>query len=290
MDSFGLRQEQSELSKIVNELKHKLEIGEKRVKELYDEEMRYLNEIPEYKKQAEESRGIYKELSNKVDIINKQLISSKNELINSNKLKDESMRDLEDLKITHSKIIEETKQMNEKITIRHEELKKRESLVQDREDSCVIREIFNKNIEDALNQRDSEIKEKESNINKRNESLEDKLETHRNNVELHNKNVKGLIEEKEIHSNNEILLSDKIGKSNRLIGDNVRLKHDLLLQTEKLAEEIKITQARQVSLDKALEDLKNQENVLKIKDLRIQKMAHDAGLQKELKSLEETYK
>lgn len=290
MDSFGLRQEQSELLKSVSDLKHKLEIGEARIKELHSEEMRYLEEIPVYKKQAQESKIQASEASGKVAPLQKILEDAQKELIKVQGLTARENQSLLEIKETEKNIIEENKIINEQIKQRHSELKQREFSIADREKCCDLREVGYKDIQFGLDNREVEISKKEQDLNKSHEKLEDKLETHKNNVELHNAKVDSLIEAKESHLQDEQILANKQARVEKLIKDNTELKAALLLQSDKLSKEITITQGKQVSLDRSLADLVNQENTLKIKELKIQKLAHDKGLEKELKELQESLK
>ncbi len=62
MDSYALIQEQGNLFKSVSELRNLKENLDSRIKELHDEEMLYLKEIPEYKKRSEEDKNNYLKL------------------------------------------------------------------------------------------------------------------------------------------------------------------------------------------------------------------------------------
>ena len=81
MDSFGLRQEISELSKKYEDLKHRLIVGEARMKELHEEEMRYLTEIPNFRKQSEDAKAQAGEAAGKVSPLKKILDDAQKELI-----------------------------------------------------------------------------------------------------------------------------------------------------------------------------------------------------------------
>lgn len=290
MDSFSLRQEQSELLKSVADLKHKLDVGEARMKEMHVEEMRYLEEIPVYKKQAQEAKLQAQEAQEKVIPLRKDLDSANAELIKARGLTIREEIALKELKETQSKIIDETKTINEQVKQRHEKLKERESMVENREKLCDSRDIEHKNKESKLDNREFELlKNEETHKNNEKKLIED-ISVHDLNVTLHRNKVNTFIESKELHLIDEQNLSIKSQRVERLIKENTELKSQLLLQADKMSQATKLAENKQVSLDKALADLINQENSLKIKELKIKKMAHDAGLQKELKDLEASLK
>lgn len=285
MDSFGLRQEQSELLKSVAELNHKLEIGEARIKELHSEEMRYLEEIPVYKNQAEDIRIRSKELMNKYEILNKNLIIEEQKLCNIQTSVAKEEQALIELKETEQKIINENKDINETIKNRHIDLNIRETEIDKRESDLIIKEDSCKRIELDLVKRESDVVNKEKNISSGHDNLNSALEIHTNNLSIYSQNVRSLAEQRGFLEEDKIILKDKLAKADKVIKDQIELKAALLLQAEKLSKEISLTQAKQSSLDKNIADLINQENSLKIKELKISKMARDAGLIKELAEL-----
>ena len=65
---------------------------------------------------------------------------------------------------------------------------------------------------------------------------------------------------------------------------------DRLKKIESLDAEIKIANSKQESLDKAINDLKNEEKRIKILELKVIKLAKDANIDKELKDLMESVK
>lgn len=290
MDSFGLRQEQSELLKSVESLKHKLEIGEARVKKLHDEEMQYLKEIPEYKKQSSDSRNIHVELLGKTISLMATLSIEQKKLDKIIELTTQESNNLNNIIETQKKIIQETKEMNEKIKQDHMQLKQRELAVSDREKSCDLREICNKNRDSELDNREIQLNNRNSQQNDMSILLQANIDNHNRNVNEHIKKVDIFIQTKELHLQDEQILKDKLQKADRLIKNNSDLKSQLLLQSDKLSKEITITQSKQVSLDRSIADLKNQENAIKIKELKVNKLIHDNGLEKELKSLQESLK
>ncbi len=285
MDSFGLRQEQSELLKSVSELKHKLEIGEKRVKELHDEEMRYLQEIPVYKKQAENESAKLKEVSNLVVSVSIELEKLNNQVKENNSSLDKSKSDMNELSINSQIILDSIQKEKDDSRRRSLEVKNSEIAVQEREVNCVSRETFHKKIESDLDKRESDLSKLENEFKDKAGKLTDDILVHQGKVEEHGKNLESLAERKKFHSEDEELLKNKLAKADKLIKDQIELKSGLILQSEKLDKEISITKAKQDSLDRHIADLVNQENALKIKELKIRKMAHDAGLVKELAEL-----
>lgn len=285
MDSFALRQEQSELFKSVSGLKHTLEVGEARIKELHDEEMRYLKEIPVYRQQSSEGRLEAKDLSSKIDIMKKEALVLKQSLYEIQNSVSKENEALDSLKETQIKIIEETKEINNQISNRHNDLMNRESSVQVRESNVSLKEKFCDNKESELSNREAELSKKENEHNNNVVILNSDIEKHELNVNAHDENVKSFAERKRFQYEDEQLLRDKLAKADKLVKDQVGLKAALLLQSEKLSKEISLTQAKQVSLEKNIADLINQENALKIKELKLNKMVHDAGLAKELAEL-----
>lgn len=285
MDSFGLRQEQEDLTKLVSALKHKLEIGESRVKELHDEEMRYLIEIPVYKKQSEEARLRLESIDNQIVPLNQELSELYKELSKTKELISIENKSLIELRETEKKIIEETKLINEQIKNRHEELKNRQSVIENTEK--LHSEINNNHqkIDTDLSNRETNLLKKEEELNLGIQELSSRIDIHNSNLSIHAENVRSIIEQRKFITEDEQAVRDKLNKANKLVKDHIDLKAALLIQSEKLAKEIEITQNKQKSLDRNIADLKNQENALKIKELQIKKMAHDAGLEKQLADL-----
>ena len=290
MDSFGLRQEQENLVKSVNELKHKLEVVDARIKELHEEEMRYLSEIPQYKQQARDAQAQAKEAQAKVAPIKQELDELNKELIVIRGLNSIESKSLTELKETQKKIIEETKAINEQIKGRHEQLKQRELAVSDKEKACELREVGYSNRDFDLTKGEVELAQKIVVHKKNEEELKDKIETHKNNVALHNTKVDSLIEQKQFHEQDKADLQNKLAQVDKLKKEQIGMKSQLLLQAEKASKAITESERKQKMLDKAIDDLKNQENNLKLKELRVQKLIKDAGISKELKELEESLK
>lgn len=290
MDSFGLKEEQNELVKSVSELKHIKEVMDKRVKELHSEELYYLGEIPKIKEEYQQNRL-------KIDQLNCQL-SELSVIVNKHKSDIEKYKDVIanenksflELKSTQDKIIKDTFDINEKIKQRHSDLKEKELSISNRERLCDSREIQNNKKQSDLDNREVELIGKDKKISSSYAELNVSIENHNMDKSHHDNNVLSLHELRKFHEEDKQKLNNKLAQADRLIKENTDLKASLLLQADKLSKEVRIAEEKQKSLDRALADLSNQENVLKIKDLKIRKMAHDAGLQKELKELEESTK
>lgn len=286
MDSYALRQEISDLSKQWADLKHKLEVGETRMKELHEEEMQYLKEIPVYEKQSKDAKVQAIEVQSKISPLKQELNDLNKDLIVAKGLTAIENKSLSELKETQNKIIEETKNINEQIKVRHEQLKQRELAVGDREKSCELREVGYSNRDFDLTKGEVELAQNKESLDKSHEILRNNQDIHNENVKAHKVKVDALIEQKQFHEEDKIILQDKMAKADRLIKEQITMKTQLLLQAEKADKAIKAAENKQNILDRALDDLKNQDNILKVKELRIQKMIKDAGLQDELKKLQ----
>lgn len=285
MDSYRLKEEQNELLKSVAELKNKIDTGRIRIKELHEEEIKYLSEIPEYKTQAEDKKLKYESILKQIEDSNKELTICKQKLKNIQHLVSIQEELLFDLKNTENKIIEETRIMNEQIKKRHEKLKEVESFLDNRERLVNAKEQYSIKYELELNHREVDLSKREEIHIKDKNTLDRDLEVHENNLIEHGRNLQSFTERKRFQTEDEQNLRDKLSKADRYIKEQIDLKASLLLQSEKLKKEIELTQAKQASLDKNIADLINQENALKIKELKIKKMVHDAGLVKELAEL-----
>lgn len=290
MDSYALRQEQSELLKSVAELKKTLETGESRNKELHNEYMEYLKDIPVYKKQAEEGRAAVKETSQRIAELRVSLSALDDQIKQSNKDLAEAQSGMQEIRANSQIILDKIQEEKEQSRKRVLDAKSREVVASGREKELDERKV-------ALDMRDKETDQRESLIlaleeesKIKNGELSKKIDAHNLGVTIHANKVDDLIQSKELHAQEEQILANKSMKVEKIIKDNIELKASLLLQSEKLSKEITITQGKQVSLDRALADLVNQENALRIKELKIKKMAHDAGLEKELKALEASLK
>lgn len=272
-----------ELRNEIDSLKHIKETMDKRVKELHEEEMRYLEEIPLYKKQAKEAKETHAVLAGKTVSLMAELEGVRKELVKTQGLVIVEQRALESLKETQKKIIEETKAMNEQIKQRHEQLKQRELAVGDMEKSSELREVGCKNREFDLDKREVEIKNKESALDHAHQDLNDSLKSHEKNIKIHANNVRSLAEQRKFHEEDKNVLQDKIYKADKLVKDHINLKASLLLQSEKLATSIKEVDEKRGFLDKQEQSLREREDFLRFKKSKFSQLVEDAGLPKEIK-------
>lgn len=289
-DPLILREESAQLKKDIAQSNHVKDALNKHVEELHQEELRYISEIPAYKKQAKESEYMAGESAGRLTASQKLLEDAQKELIKVQGLTIKENKALSELKDTYKRIIKETSEINLQIDARHSELKDREKINKYQIDKINSLELINNNKQNELDKREINIKKNEDYIKSRFDDLKLKQDYHSKKVDEHEEKVDALIQSKELHLQDEQTLRDKLQKSEKIIQDNLKLKSDLLLQSEKLSKEIIITQNKQVSLDRSLADLVNQENTLKIKELKVNKLIRDKGLQDELRALQESLK
>lgn len=289
-DPLILREESAQLKKDIAQSNHVKDALNKHVEELHQEELRYISEIPAYKKQAKEAEYMAGEASGRLTASQKLLEDAQKELIKVQGLTIKENKALSELKDTYKRIIKETSEINLQIDARHSELKDRERINKYQIDKINSLELINNNKQNELDKREINIKKNEDYIKSRFDDLKLKQDYHSKKVDEHEEKVDALIQSKELHLQDEQTLRDKLQKSEKIIQDNLKLKSDLLLQSEKLSKEIIITQNKQVSLDRSLADLVNQENTLKIKELKVNKLIRDKGLQDELRALQESLK
>lgn len=283
-------EELDKLKKDILSARHIKEVLDGHIKDLSSEELRYIEEIPVYKQQANNEFLAAQEASKQAEVLRQEVSKWGNELSKIKELVLDQEMILSASKIAQENIEKECAFKKSNILQIENNVKSRELAVQDRERKCSEKELSLILRDENIFRDESEVNKKLKEIELKNKALEEKLETHKNNVDLHNKKVDALIESKELHMQDEVILDDKLAKVSILIKQNVELKQSLLLQADKLSKEISITQNKQLFLDKSLSDLKNQENALKIKELKLTKMAHDKGLEQELKDLQEQLK
>lgn len=284
MDSF------KELEKTINDLKNIKESLDSRIKNLHAQEIAYLEEIPRLKiavdneklrtgKVFENSLNASKELEIIKDRI-KELKSVLNKLNNETAL----------LQLEYTDVSRKIVETNIQIENKRRDIKNREIYVQEKERKCDAIEIVLNKKESDLDQREFEINKKDRLILEKSSVLDKNISTHEVVLELHRNDLETLRSRKLNQSQVEDSLNIKNEKLEKLIKDNSDIKAALLLQADKLSKEIKACEQKQGSLDRNILDLTNQENLLKIKELKIIKMAREAGIEKELKSLEESIK
>ncbi len=289
-DSLRLREELAQLKKDIltsKKIKEDLDIH---IKGLHSEELRYLGEIPQYKKQSEDAKNRKVELENKIIPIRKEFDLVLQELTK-----------VKDLVVKEEKALIQTREYGHNVekecaikkvdlAKREEFLKVREEAVHGHEKDCVSREMFYKKVEFDLDNKEINIKSKECALDKAHQELLSAKNSHSKNLENHTERVNSLSEQRKFLEEDKQLVKDKLGKVDKLVKDHCELKAQLLLQADKASKSIKSAEDKQIMLDKALNELQHQENTLRIKELKIRKMAHEAGLQKELKELEESLK
>lgn len=289
-DALVLREELAQLKKdIISSRKVKDDL-DSYVKTLYEEELRYISEISAYKKQSEENKFKAEEASKQCAIVNDKLSKFSMELQQVKELINKENLSLNELKETQQKIIKETSEINLHIQSRHAELKDKEKIYEYQINKINSLDLINKTKEAELIKREVEINNKEVALEHGHKNLESAIEIHSNNVSIHSQNVRSLSEMRKFHEEDENSLRDKLNNADRLVKEQIDIKVSLSLQEENLKKEIDTYKRKQDSLDKHIADLKNQENLLKIKELKILKIAREAGVEKELKELEESLK
>lgn len=290
MDSYKLREEHSKLVKDVDQLKHVKEVMDKRVKELHVQEMKYLDEIPELRKTWEKQKYLidiyeskYKDAYKALEDINVKYQNLKKLAV----IENEKLGNLIESNSKESFLLNKQK---EDIKDQSNELRIREEALRVRERECDARELVCIDREEAVFKSEVKLKKLQEFVNISNKELEANVEIHKIKVSKHDKKEADFIENKKYHSFQEEELKQKLQQIDKIIKENSALKSQLLLQADKLSKELQIAKDKQVSLDRNIADLDNQSNVLKIKELRIKKLAHDNGLIKELRELEASVK
>ncbi len=286
MDSYALREEFNTLQKEVTQLRHVKEVMDARLKEMHIEEIKYLEEIPIYKKRSDDAKNNYLKLEAQSVPLKKELEGIINELKKVRSLVIEEEKALDDIRNKIHDINNECSIKKLELSKIEKDLKLRQELVTVREADCNSRDAFHRKLEFDLDKRDVEISKKELALEHSHNDLHTERISHESNVRTYDENVRSLTEQRKFLEEDKQLIKDKLAKADKLIKDHCDLKAQLLLQADKMSKAVRTAEDKQIMLDKALTELTNQENTLKIKDLKIRKMAHDAGLQKELKELE----
>lgn len=289
-DKLRIREEISELKKQILIYKNEVQSLDIKVKKLHEEEIEYLRDIPSYKNRSELAKNNYLKLESQSISLKRELEGVIREL---NKVRflvideEKSLKESKDRKLYISKEISDSYiELNKKIF----DINNRELLVGIREKDCNSRELFNRKIESDLDNREVKLNYLENEFNIKSNELINSIVLHEENKNIHCDNIRSIIEQRKFIEEDKLLVRDKLSKADKLVKDNCELKAQLLLQADKASQAIKTAENKQIMLDKALSELEHQENILKIKDLKIRKMAHEAGLQKELKELEATIK
>lgn len=289
-DALRLREELAQLKKDIENSKHIKEVMDQRIQDLHAEEIKYLEEIPSYKKRAEDAKQTYMKLDAQNLPLKQELQKMVNELAKVRGLVVEEEKALRETREAGHSIEKDITIKKTDILKREEFLKIRESSVQEREKEQSSKDSFHKKIENDLDKKEVEINNKQQALNQDHKDLNYMLELHNSNLSTHAENVCSLAEQRSFLEEDKLVIKDKLTKASNLVSEHIELKQQLLLQADKASKAIQAAEDKQKMLYKALDELQHQENSIKIKDLKIRKMAHDAGLQKELKELEESLK
>lgn len=285
-DPLNLREELAQLKKDIFSSRHIKEVLDQRIKELSEEEMRYLNEIPSYKHQAKneavkagDTVRLTEATRSELNKVNLELSSIQLEVAKQSEI----IRN----RVNVAREIEKKCEDREySVDYREHQCANRELTVQLREKQCDEKELALIARDEAVFKDEFAASKNKREVQEANERLNDNLKSYSNNLEVHARNLAVLDQRKKFMSEDEQILKIKLEKAERLVRESVEIKAQELLQADKLSKELLACKHKQDSLDRNIADLKNQENVLKIKELKIKKLAHEAGLEKELRDLE----
>lgn len=260
------------------------------INNLSSQKVKYINEIPHFKILADSERDITNELLDRNSKLKEQLSCLNNQIKDLTLLVNDSKSYLEILKNDSDKLYYRLSDKNKEYEKRLIDIKERESSLLKAERLFSIRENEIINADKVNSQKEILFTIKEDELNQKINKLELDIEFHEydkysyaKNLEEYSNNLMKLEEDNEI-------LSGRIKEFELIVRKNVDLKSELLAEKNKLNEEIIKTKSMQDSLSRNIEDLDNKEKKIKIMELRIKKMAHDAGLNKEIKELEESLK
>lgn len=289
-DLSRVRKELEHLKKEILASKHIKEVLDSRIQDLHKEEVRYLDEIPSLKREWQKHNIILRELREKCKDVDQSWSSAKEELKILRKSIDSEQLKLSDLIKKNELALTILDKKEEELKVDASKLRDREDSVRSREIKCDSRELACIDREEIVFKGEVELNIIREDINKLYKKLESDIEIHKSRMLNHEKREAVLLENKKYHVSQEEILKQKMQQAEKIIKDNAILKNQLMLQAEKLSKEIRLANEKQTSLDRNISDLTNQSNALKIKELKVKKMAHDAGLIKELKELEESIK
>ena len=289
-DPLRLREELAQLKKDIAQAQHIKDAVNTHVEALHKEELGYIGAIPSFKQRAKdaekdavESYKLLETVNQKIISAHKELTAIQNEIIEANK-------HLDDVRKAADSVEKQCFLMKEDVLNRVEDIKRREKAVQDRENNCSNQESFHKKVEFDLDRKEAELKKKEDAHIVSQKQLDNNIELHEKNVSLHNDRVRVLNEQRSSVEEAWKRIDDKMLQADKLMKENIDTKAGLMMQLEQVAKDTEANVVKQKSLDTNIADLKHQENVLKIKELKIKKLAYDAGLQQQLKDLEATVK
>lgn len=278
------------LQKEIKQAQHIKDVLDERVKKLSEEELQYLSDIPKFKKQAENERAVCEEIVNKSNVFKSQLSAINNELKEKRDAILKANEDMEEISHNSKLVTDSIHKQSVECVNRIDAVKKREvdansreNLIQAKENELekIKSDIDSKN--DKLNISMKRWEELRSKNEKDLESLEQKKSELDKRENLFNENRKSAIQQEEI-------LKDKIQDSDRIIKNNTNLTAELELKKSDLNKEISKSATLQESLSRNISELENEKKRIKIMELRVKKMAHDSGLDKELQELEESLK
>lgn len=278
------------LQKEIKQLQHTKDVLNKRIEELSKEELQYLTDIPKFKKQAEDQKNSTDGIIEKTNLLRNNLSSVNNELKENTSILEKTKSDIKELREESNAVLNDV-------------IKKRSSVeklyidVKNRESKCVERE---KNIES----KELSLKETEKIYENNKKELSDSIKRWKeSNDKLILDNEKLLLSKKELDSeknkfyeirksyfDQEEVLKSKILEADRIIKNNSVITIELELKNKKLDEETSKSIRLQDSLSRNISDLDNQRKFVKVMELRVKKLAHDAGIDKELQELEASLK
>lgn len=256
------------------------------IQNLSNEKIKYLEEIPKSKKWAEDQAERANIISVKTDNLVKELNSKNQDLKDINSLIVQANKDLNDLKDAHASEIPALEDRKLEIINRTKDIKDREvalnqrlAIAEDKERKNLAQDNINESKLLDISKKQKEYIEASQYLESNRKSLTDRENEHVKNESLFNENKKDYI-------NKQDILKYKLEQANVLIKDNEKLKRELEFQKKSLKDATDRMEERKLSLHNNILALNNREKELQIKDLRIRKLAHEAGLDKELAELQ----
>lgn len=289
-DSLRVRQELERMKKEVAVLNNTKSTLENIIQNLSKEKVKYLEEIPKSKKWAEQQKELTETVSAKTSLAVKALSEANQKLKDVKKLIEAEENKLSALKLENEIELGSLFDLRNKNNNESEDLKKREVAVRDRLNLAGTKEAENEKNALAIIQKMAVLEKNNMNFLKASAVLNARTEELNSAVETHIQNVKVFESNRIIYSNQLEGLKYKLAQANNLISETNELKSNLVRQLKKLDDSIARSEEKQKSLDRNISDLATKEKALQIKDLRIRKLAHEAGLDKELVELEQALK
>lgn len=274
-----VKEKQLQLEKITSDIKM-LSATKKDISEGIDKYRRYLDKL----------KKDYTELSNKnialsSEVRNKNLSKSKidNELSKRVDIVESLERDFE---VKDKKFAEREKRFNEKESLfkaervkfsgKEIELNKRKTELDKRDDVLTQRET---DVAYKIKEADEKFLEAANRLNESQVNF-DKIKEMSNALRLEGKKIQ--------HGEGEIEEGIKVLNCKRQEVEQVKKEYsDKIIELNKLKE---VVAGKDLSLTRALNDLENRENEVKIKEARIRKIVRDKNLKSELDNLEKSLK